>query len=65
VAVNGLNAPGFQAQKPLPLCQNENFVGCLSGYDSTSNTYPGCSAFKTGNFTQVYNESKSQDCHID
>jgi hypothetical protein len=65
IAVGGLNAPGYEAQKPLPLCQNETFVGCLSSYDKTASTYPGCSTYDSGGYTQIYNESKSQDCHID
>jgi hypothetical protein len=65
IAVNGLNAPGFLAQKPLPLCQNETYVGCLTGYDHTASTYQGCSTYISGGYTQIYNESKSQDCHMD
>lgn len=65
IAVGGLNAPGFEAQKPLPLCQNETFTGCLSGYDRTATSYAGCSTYISGGYLQIFDQSKSQDCHVD
>jgi hypothetical protein len=64
LAVNGLNAPGFQYQAPIPVCQTGNFTGCLDGYDQATAAYAGCSAYASGGYTQIYDQSKSQDCHI-
>jgi hypothetical protein len=64
IAVGGLGAPGLEAQKPLPLCQNETFVGCLSGYDRAAASYAGCSAYTSGGYLRIFDQSKSQDCHI-
>ncbi|MGK5082279.1 hypothetical protein WDW37_03160 [Bdellovibrionota bacterium FG-1] len=63
VSVGGLNGPGFMSQPPLPLCQNETFIGCQTGYNQIAGTYPGCAPFTTDGFTSVFNEFKSQDCH--
>lgn len=65
IAVGGLNSTGFTAQLPLPLCENSLFVGCQSGYQQTAATYPGCATYAQGSFEQIFNDSQSQDCHID
>ncbi len=65
IAVGGLDAPGGLLQPPLPLCQNETFVGCQKGYDDTSEDYDGCQNYTSGGYTDIYLQSKSQDCHIE
>jgi hypothetical protein len=65
VQLGGLPSPSFLDQPPLPLCENSIFVGCQQSYRSTAASTPGCAAFTSGNFAQTFNESISQDCHLD
>ncbi|MGZ3697565.1 MAG: hypothetical protein ACXWP5_05630 [Bdellovibrionota bacterium] len=65
VAVGGLGAPGFQAQAPLPLCQNATFVGCQQGYRSAAASFQGCANYTQDGFTDVFNQFVSEDCHMD
>jgi hypothetical protein len=65
VGVGGLNGVGSAYQAPLPLCQNATFTGCQTGYDQAASTYQGCSTYTSGGYTSIFNEFKSQDCHID
>lgn len=64
VAVGGLNGVGFQAQAPLPVCETATFTACQVGYDQASSSYSGCGNFTSGGYTSIYNEFKSQDCHM-
>lgn len=66
VSLGGLNGVGGVAfQAPLPLCQNATFTGCQVGYDQAAGAYQGCSQYTSGGYTSVFNEFKSQDCHLD
>jgi hypothetical protein len=64
VGVGGLNAPGFLSQPPLPVCQTEVYVGCQQGYREAAQDFNGCQQFTQGQFQQVFDESISQDCHV-
>jgi hypothetical protein len=65
VAVGGLNAPGAQIQLPMPVCQTATFVGCQEGYDEAAASFEGCELYTDGGYLDIFNESKSQDCHMD
>lgn len=64
VELGGLDAPGFVAQSPLPVCGNATFTGCQQGYKQAAQTFAGCSTYMMGSFEQIFNESVSQDCSI-
>ena len=65
VGVGGLNGPGFQTQLPMPVCATATFVGCQEGFDEAASSFEGCGNYTEGGFTDIFNESKSQDCHMD
>lgn len=65
IAVGGFAAPGFTAQLPMPVCQTATFAGCQQGYDEAVSSYQGCEPYIEGGFTDVFLESKSQDCRMD
>lgn len=65
IGVGGLNGPGFQAQLPMPVCSTATFVGCQEGYNDAASSFEGCGAYISGGFTDIFNESKSQDCRMD
>jgi hypothetical protein len=65
IGVDGLPAPGFLAQQPLPLCENQIFIGCQSTYRQSVQKVEGCQAFTQGDYERTFLESISQDCHLD
>ncbi len=65
VQVGGLNAPGFTAQPPLPVCETATFSGCQLGFRQGAQAFNGCQTYTSGAFETVFNEYQSQDCHID
>lgn len=65
VAVDGLGGPGFVYQPPLPLCETAIFAGCQAGYQEAAGSYEGCATYSGGDFESIFDEYKSQDCHVD
>ncbi len=65
VALEGLQAPGYRAQGPLPVCENSIFIGCLNGFKDTMKSDVSCRPYFTGRYTTVAKQFQSQDCHID
>jgi hypothetical protein len=63
VGAGGLSGIGAITQAPLPLCQNSNFVGCQQGYYDAAQHFEGCTQYTQGNYTQVFRDFISQDCH--
>lgn len=64
IALDGLFGIGHLEQPPLPVCETAIHIGCLQGYDRTSAGFQGCSKYTTDSFYGIYNEYKSQDCHL-
>lgn len=65
VGLGGLDAPGFQMQTPLPLCESQIYVGCQKGYWDAANSFEGCTQYTQESYLNTFTESQSQDCHID
>lgn len=64
IGVDGLTAPGFVYQPPLPLCQSQIFIGCQQGYRDAANSYQGCSKYTQAQFEPVFLQYISQDCQV-
>lgn len=65
VGVGGLDAPGFLAQNPVPVCETSVFVGCQTAFRQAAARYEGCLAYTRNSFERTFLESISQDCHVE